>query len=757
MATKPKIIVFSTAYHPFIGGAEIAIHEVAKRLSNRFDFLILTSRFRRNLPKKEIRPEGTVIRFGFGTPLDKFLLIPFSFVYVVWNLIFGIWKFPKQNSKRILLWGMDIGQGSLTASLIKLFFPRIPFILTLQYGQSEEYLGRGRFGAINFSFKFMLRRANFVTVISTYLLDLVRRYGYTESGEVIPNGVDINKFKDKSKKLKIADANKKIIITTSRLVPKNGIDTLIKAVAEVKKEFPEIRCHIIGDGPDRRNLELQTTNYKLQANVKFFGSIPHEKIPAYLKAADVFVRPSRSEGMGNSFVEALAAGLPIIGTPMGGIVDIIEDPSTGLGQATGFFAKPDDAEDLARKIIYVLHHTEDAKRTVEAGRKMVEERFSWDSISSAYSLIFENVRTSPRLLIATPLYPPQLGGPALYAKNLGDKFRVSGMRVSVVSFGDVLSLLALARHFVYFLKFTRRCFSADVIFCLDSFSVGLPAALAAALFRIPFVLRVEGDFLWESFMERTRGEVTLPNFYANFQALTRKERIIRAAIGWVMRRADRLVFSSKWRREMIIQAFGVDRQKIVIIRNVWPSANTLPVTGYQLPVKKVVLWAGRMLYLKNLYRLIRAFSAANAGEYELKLIGNGPEKNQVEKFVKENGFPGITFAPPARHDDILREMSEASFLVLPSFSDVGPNVIAEAYSRGTPFLFTKNSGYTEYIADNSFWVDPLNDEELVPKLKWLMDEKNRAAQKEKLRKMHIVHSWEDAAQEWMNIFKEIVK
>ena len=746
MTIKPKIIVFSTAYHPFIGGAEIAVKNITRRLSGYFDFCIVTSRFRRNLPRQEIRPEGKIIRIGFGSRLDKYLLILAPFYY--------------RGFASIVL-GVDISHGSIAAAIYKLLHPSVSFILNIQFGESEERLAHGRIGIISLMFRFILGRADYVTAISSYLLNLARRYGYNGPGEVIHNGVAVEKFQNTKHKLQIKHKTQntkyKIIITTSRLVKKNGIDTLIKAVAQVKKEFPEIRCHIIGDGPDRRNLELQTTNYKLQANVKFFGSIPHEKIPAYLKAADVFVRPSRSEGMGNSFVEALAAGLPIIGTPMGGIVDIIEDPSTGLGQATGFFAKPDDAEDLARKIIYVLHHTEDAKRTVEAGRKMVEERFSWDSISSAYSLIFENVRTSPRLLIATPLYPPQLGGPALYAKNLGDKFRVSGMRVSVVSFGDVLSLLALARHFVYFLKFTRRCFSADVIFCLDSFSVGLPAALAAALFRIPFVLRVEGDFLWESFMERTRGEVTLPNFYANFQALTRKERIIRAAIGWVMRRADRLVFSSKWRREMIIQAFGVDRQKIVIIRNVWPSANTLPVTGYQLPVKKVVLWAGRMLYLKNLYRLIRAFSAANAGEYELKLIGNGPEKNQVEKFVKENGFPGITFAPPARHDDILREMSEASFLVLPSFSDVGPNVIAEAYSRGTPFLFTKNSGYTEYIADNSFWVDPLNDEELVPKLKWLMDEKNRAAQKEKLRKMHIVHSWEDAAQEWMNIFKEIVK
>ncbi|MBI2121761.1 MAG: glycosyltransferase family 4 protein [Candidatus Sungbacteria bacterium] len=734
MFIKPKIIVFSTAYHPFIGGAEIAISEVAKRLSNRFDFLIFTSRFRRELPKKEIRPEGTIVRFGIGTPLDKYWLILAQFYY---------------RGLASIVIGVDISHGSIAAAIYKLLHPSVPFILNIQFGESEERLSHGRFGIISLMFRFILGRADYVTAISSYLLNLARRYGYNEPGEVIHNGVDVKNFQSPISNFQ-KNLKQKIIITTSRLVYKNGIDTLIKAVAEVKKEIPDIQCHIIGDGPERTSYQLLVTSNRLETNVKFFGSVPHDEISKYLHGADVFVRPSRSEGMGNSFVEALAAGLPIIGTPVGGITDIIEDGKTG------FFAKPDDADDLAQKIIYVLRHPEDAKQTIEGGRKMVEESFSWDKIAASYGEIFSRFvqHRVLNILIATPLYPPQLGGPALYAKNFGDKFRASGMRVSVVSFGDVLSLPTLVRHFVYFLKFARKCFFADIIMGLDSFSAGFPAALASVLFRIPFVLRVEGDFLWESFVERTQREVTLPDFYANFQALTHKERIIRATIGWVMRRADRLVFSSKWRREMIIQAFGIDRQKTVIIRNVWPSQ---AVTSNQLPVTKVILWVGRMLYLKNLYRLIRAFSAANAGGYELKLIGDGPEKTRVEKFVKEKGFMGITFAPPARHDDLLQEMSGVSFLVLPSFSDVGPNVIAEAYSGGTPFLFTKNSGYTEYIADSSFWVDSLNDDELVRKLKWLMDERNRAAQREKLRKTHIVHSWEDAAQEWIDLFKKIAK
>ena len=76
---KPKVLIFTTSYFPFIGGAEVAVGEICERLKDRFDFFIVTSRFRRDLPKIEIRPEGTVIRLGFGGKLDKWFL-PFLFL-----------------------------------------------------------------------------------------------------------------------------------------------------------------------------------------------------------------------------------------------------------------------------------------------------------------------------------------------------------------------------------------------------------------------------------------------------------------------------------------------------------------------------------------------------------------------------------------------------------------------------------------------------------------------------------------------------
>src|SRR3989338_5136595 len=152
---KPTIFICTTAYHPFIGGAEIAVQEVARRLAGEFRFFILTARMRRDLPKREVRPEGTVIRIGFGTSFDTWLLplaLPFVF-------------FREHRNARVALWGMDISTGALGAAFIKLLSPRTPFIFTIQYGYGGGRLRRGRLGAVGKAIGGVLRRADSGTAI----------------------------------------------------------------------------------------------------------------------------------------------------------------------------------------------------------------------------------------------------------------------------------------------------------------------------------------------------------------------------------------------------------------------------------------------------------------------------------------------------------------------------------------------------------------------------------------------------------------
>ena len=156
---------------------------------------------------------------------------------------------------------------------------------------------------------------------------------------------------------------------------KNGVDTLIKAFAEVCKKFPDAKLHVVGDGLLRRKLEELSGDLGIANNVKFFGALAYEKIPQYLAKADVFVRPSRSEGLGTAFLEAMAMGLPVVGTRVGGIPDFLEHERTGL------FTNVDDAEDLARQITRLFTDGALYEKLSRNGREVVQKTYTWETIA----------------------------------------------------------------------------------------------------------------------------------------------------------------------------------------------------------------------------------------------------------------------------------------------------------------------------------------------------------------------------------------
>ena len=380
-----------------------------------------------------------------------------------------------------------------------------------------------------------------------------------------------------------------------------------------------------------------------------------------------------------------------------------------------------------------------------------------------------------KILIATPLWPPELGGPANYAKNLAKEFVSAGHEVGIVSFAKeisrtspqdlkLVSFVSLKfpsglRHFLFFCKLLPKLYKADLCFLLDSFSAGLPAASACLILRKPLILRVEGDFLWESFVERTRRDVILRKFYEDAPHLSLRERLIKRVTGWVLKKADRLVFSSDWRRAMVLRAQRVSFEKTIIIQNVWPTVLGLALNMSKAkPRTKTILWAGRMLYLKNLQRLIRAFVKVNDGSYELHFVGEGSERKSLELQVKSLKLDDtVRFLGPLPREELLEKISSSAFLILPSLSDVGPNIIAEAVSAGTPFIITRESGYAEYMKDWGLLVDPLDEDDLAAKIKILMDDQKRREYQKRLESFISYRDWKEAAQDWLGLFAKLKK
>ena len=369
-----KIIVFTTSYFPYIGGVEVAIREIASRLTGSFDFVIITARRDKKLPKSENFPEGLVRRIGFGSFFDKWLLIFFGPVLTK--------KYIKKGET--ILWGMDISQGSFSASILKFFHQDIPFVLTVQYGESKKYLKKGRGGLIGWSFRFMLNQADRVTVISNYLAELTKTYGWRKEISLVPNGISLGKSEAQSiswrTRHEIKKNENKVVITISRLVEKNGVEDLIEAMRYLPGN---VILWIVGEGPLETKLKKLTSKRGLDSRVIFWGRLDNRQALGKLPQSDVFVRPSYSEGLGNAFLEAMAASVPIVGTRVGGIPDFLKDHETGL------FCEKGNPKDIAQKIEQILSDSMLREKLIKNGYALVQEKYNWDNISKEMSKIFE--------------------------------------------------------------------------------------------------------------------------------------------------------------------------------------------------------------------------------------------------------------------------------------------------------------------------------------------------------------------------------
>jgi glycosyltransferase involved in cell wall biosynthesis len=139
---------------------------------------------------------------------------------------------------------------------------------------------------------------------------------------------------------------------------------------------------IVGSGGEEQKLRALTKELGVEERVEFLGHTSQSDIPNLLTGADIFVRPSRSEGFGNSFVEAMAAGLPVVGTRVGGIPDFLKDGETGLLVAV------DDPKDLAVKLELLLNDDGLRDRVARQGQELAVRSYGWDLIAERMNSIF---------------------------------------------------------------------------------------------------------------------------------------------------------------------------------------------------------------------------------------------------------------------------------------------------------------------------------------------------------------------------------
>ncbi|MFA6593794.1 MAG: glycosyltransferase family 4 protein [Candidatus Buchananbacteria bacterium] len=398
---KKRILIFSLAYHPFVGGAEVAIKEITERLGEDFEFDMITANLSGHEPKEIENFNGIsrVYRLGAGK-FDKY-----RFPWLAYNKALEL----QQKNDYDAVWAMMANQAGLAALKFKRRFPQIPYLLTLQEGDSELNIWL-RTWFIRPIYKAIYRRADYIQAISNFLAKRAKRLGAKCPIEVVPNGgvIELNlvDLKDYSKQKnnaefvaefdstivkEIEQINKNLkkgdnlIITTSRLVKKNGIVYLIQAMKFLPNNF---KLRIIGDGKLKLKLKKTVKKLNLKDRVEFIGQIDFRKLYKYYWYKPIiFVRPSLSEGLGNVFLEAMSMSIPVIGTKVGGIPDFLVDGETG------WFCKVKNPESIAEKINYILSEKNKAEveRVVENAQKLVAEKYNWNKIAGEMKNIFNKL------------------------------------------------------------------------------------------------------------------------------------------------------------------------------------------------------------------------------------------------------------------------------------------------------------------------------------------------------------------------------
>ncbi len=332
-----------------------------------------------------------------------------------------------------------------------------------------------------------------------------------------------------------------------------------------------------------------------------------------------------------------------------------------------------------------------------------------------------------KILIVTDIYPPEIGGPAEYAKNLGEVWKREGHEVKVKIFGRFKRIPWGLRHVIFLIYLAPTVIWSDCIFTLGAFSAGV-SAVASKLFFKKNIFRTGGDFLWEMYVERTGDLVLLRNFYqTRLNKFSFKEKLIFRLMKWALHNLSAIIWSTSWQRDIFMAPYQLSGRKHFVVENYYGPR--IPVST---PESKNFIATTRNLKWKNLSRLKSVF-----------------ERDEV----RSSGVKLDMAALP--HAEFLEKISRSYAVIIASLGDISPNTILDAIRTSKPFILTCENGLSDRIKEIALFVDPEDEEDMAEKVLWLSDPANYEQQRRKVANFTFTHTWEEIAAEYLNIYKQL--
>ncbi len=360
------------------GGVERAVFEVARNLVEAGHHVTVLTLRKQGEPSRENMAGIEVVRVR-GWDLSGRLGAQVAVSAHAWP---AIWRELSQGRYDLVHAHSIFFHVSLIGALLTRI-KHLPLVTTAHLGSPEELGGRVAMATSMFEKtigRIILRRSDAVIAVSRAVGDhIAKGMKHRERLHVIPNGVDLTRFKPSP----LSREGPLRVMVVGRLIFNKGPQFVIEAAPKVLASYPDARFVFVGDGPMEDELRAEASKLGIAANVEFLGH--RDDIPELLSTGAMAVRASLSEGLPLVALEAMAAGLPVIATDVGGTREVVDDG------VTGFLLQPNDVDGLADRICRLAGDGGLRAEMGARGRAFVEQGYDWSRIAARTADVYRGV------------------------------------------------------------------------------------------------------------------------------------------------------------------------------------------------------------------------------------------------------------------------------------------------------------------------------------------------------------------------------
>ena len=366
-----RILLINSEYPPVGGGASTASANIARTLvKHGHEVVVLTTRYN-ELPKNQIEDGIRIIR---GPARRSYRERSTAWEQGLFILLGCLRAIPLVQRWRPQVTLAFFGAPSGIIALFLRYLFKLPYIVSLRGGDVPG------FRSYDFWLYHLLitpllhvvwRKAEAVVANSQGLREIAIAFNDQVEIDVIPNGVDVEQFD-----LQPRDWAPPHLLSVGRLVHQKGFDLLLKALSGADQMPWQLT--IVGAGPRKKLLMELAGKLGISSKVHFAGWQSNLDLPTFYHKANIFILPSRNEGMPNAVLEAMSCGLPVVATDIAGNQELV------IEGETGYLVLPESPADLQQKLETLMADAALCQRMGEAGRRQVENHYTWDNTTESY-------------------------------------------------------------------------------------------------------------------------------------------------------------------------------------------------------------------------------------------------------------------------------------------------------------------------------------------------------------------------------------